>query len=329
MASAANITAAAKFIQAGKLVAFPTETVYGLGAKALNPTAVAGIFELKQRPTFDPLIVHIADVADLEHLVMNLDDRVFRLAERFWPGPLTMILPKGKVVPDIVTSGLPTVGVRMPDNEIALQLIREAKCPIAAPSANRFGHISPTTAEHVRKQLPGVDYILDGGKATIGIESTIIRLTGKGFQILRNGIITQEEIDGILPHDHDTHIEKLSAPGMLQAHYSPNKMFLIATSTTLDIDKSRAGLISFTGAFEPGFSKVIRVSESHDLKDYAANIFAAMHAFEDDNEIDAILAEPVRETGIGMAIMDRLHKAEYKWRQQAKLSIHNLCKQTC
>lgn len=318
-----NIKTAAKYIQDGKLVAFPTETVYGLGANALNPIAVASIFELKQRPSFDPLIVHIADVADMENLVLNLDDRVFRLAERFWPGPLTLILPKRKSIPDIVTSGLPTVGVRIPDNRIALQLIREANCPIAAPSANRFGHISPTTAYHVRKQLPGVAYVLDGGKTTVGIESTIIKLTQNGFQILRNGVITQEEIEDILPFDHNTVIENLVAPGMLKSHYSPKKLFLIATSSALGIDKSKAGLISFSGALEPGFSKIIRVSESQDLKDYAANIFAAMHSFEDDSEIEIILAEPVSEIGIGRAIMDRLKKAEHKWKRDSKYQIGN------
>lgn len=309
-----NIKIAAKYIQEGQLVAFPTETVYGLGANALDPIAVARIFELKERPTFDPLIVHIADVSALESLVVAPDDTVFRLADRFWPGPLTMILPKRMCIPDIVTSGLPTVGIRMPDNNIALQLIREAQCPISAPSANRFGNISPTTADHVRKQLPGVAYVLDGGKTTVGIESTIIRLTPKGFQILRNGIITKEEIEDIVPYDFSSVVPDITAPGMLKSHYSPKKRFLIANNYTLSSDISKAGLISFSGALEPGFRKIIRVSESQDLKDYAANIFAAMHAFEDDNEIEVIFAEPVRETGIGIAIMDRLKKAEHRWR---------------
>lgn len=308
-----NIRTAAKYIQEGKIVAFPTETVYGLGANALNSMAVAKIFELKERPSFDPLIIHIADLCDLEKLVLYTDKRIFELAEKFWPGPLTMIMPKSNIVPDIVTSGLPTVGIRMPGNKIALDLIRESNCPIAAPSANKFGHISPTTSEHVKKQLPNVDYILDGGKTSVGIESTIITFTAKGFQILRTGIITQEEIEVIVPFDYDAKIEKLSAPGMLKSHYSPKKMFLIANNSTLKIDKSTAGLISFSGELENDYEKVIRVSERKDLKDYAVNIFAAMHTFEDDNEIECIVAEPVNETGIGKAIMDRLKKAEFNW----------------
>jgi MFS transporter, OFA family, oxalate/formate antiporter len=305
-----NIDIAAKYIKEGKLVAFPTETVYGLGANALNPLAVAKIFEVKERPSFDPLIVHIADLNELKNLVLCKDERIYRLAEKFWPGPLTMVLPKSNIVPDIVTSGLPTVGIRMPNNIIALDLIKKSECPIAAPSANKFGRISPTTTSHIRKQLANIDYILEGGKTTVGIESTIIRLTQNGFQILRNGIITQEEIETIIPFDNIAKIESISAPGMLKSHYSPKKKLLIADDKTFNIDKSKAGLISFSGELENGYYKVIRVSEKKDLKDYAVNMFEAMHFFEDDNEIETIIAEPVDEIGIGMAIMDRLKKAE-------------------
>jgi L-threonylcarbamoyladenylate synthase len=315
MCMLSKVEIAAKYIQEGKLVAFPTETVYGLGANALNPLAVAKIFELKERPSFDPLIIHIANIAQLEKLVLSRDERVYKLAEKFWPGPLTMVLPKSKLIPDIVTSGLSTVGIRMPGNEIALELILKSDCPIAAPSANKFGRISPTTAAHVKKQLPNVDYILDGGKTTVGIESTIIKLTDYGFQILRNGIITQEELETIVPFDGNSVIEKLSAPGMLESHYSPKKMFLIADNANLKIDKSKAGLISFSGELEDGYLKIIRVSERNDLMDYAVNIFEAMHSFEDDSDIEIIIAEPVYERGIGKAIMDRLRKAEYYWRQ--------------
>lgn len=310
-----NIGIASQYIKEGKLVAFPTETVYGLGANALNPLAVAKIFELKERPTFDPLIVHIADLVQLEDLILRRDNRVLELAEKFWPGPLTIVLPKSRIVPDIVTSGLPTVGIRMPDSKVAIELIKKSNCPIAAPSANKFGRISPTKAEHVKKQLPNVDYILDGGKTTVGIESTIIKLTESGFQILRIGIITQEELEKIIPFDVHSEIEKLSAPGMLKSHYSPKKKFLIANSANSEIDKSRTGLISFSGVLEKGFRKVIKVSESNDMKEYAVNLFESMHKLEDDNEIDTIIAEPVYEHGIGKAIMDRLRKAEYNWQQ--------------
>ena len=310
-----SIQLAANFIREGKLVAFPTETVYGLGANALDPMAVAKIFELKERPSFDPLIVHISHISQVESLTQGIDERVYKLAEKFWPGPLTMVLPKSNLVPDIVTSGLQTVGIRMPSNEIALELITESGCPIAAPSANKFGRISPTTANHVRKQLPNVDFILDGGKTTVGIESTIIRLTENGLQILRNGIITLEELEKVVPFDGISKIEKLSAPGMLKSHYSPQKKLLIADDSLQDFDKSKAGLISFSGKLENGFRKVIKVSERQDLKDYAVNMFEAIHSFEDDSEIEIMIAEAVSETGIGKAIMDRLKKAEYNWRK--------------
>ncbi|MBN2652573.1 MAG: threonylcarbamoyl-AMP synthase [Spirochaetales bacterium] len=315
MSQSNNIETAARYIQEGKLVAFPTETVYGLGANALDPLAVAKIFELKERPTFDPLIVHISNMEQFARLTPVNDERVYRLAEKFWPGPLTIVLPKSDIVPDLVTSGLPTVGIRMPSNEIARQLITLSDCPIAAPSANKFGRISPTTAAHVRKQLPDVDYILEGGKSSVGIESTIISLTECGFQILRNGIITQEDLEAVLPVDSGSVTEKLAAPGMLKSHYSPRKKLLVADESTALIDKSRAGLISFSGDLDNGFSKIIRVSQHNDLKEYAVNLFEAMHTFEDDPAIDIIIAEPVCEKGIGKAIMDRLRKAEYDWRK--------------
>ena len=307
-----NIEVAARLIQEGKLVAFPTETVYGLGADALNPLAVARIFELKERPAFDPLIVHIADTEDLKRLTANVDERVLQITARFWPGPLTLILPKSDLVPDIVTSGLPTVGLRMPDNEIALELIRKSGRPIAAPSANKFGRISPTTAAHVKKQLPGVGYILDGGSTKVGIESTIIALTSNGFQILRNGYITREDLEEFLPYDNTPETVSMIAPGMLKSHYSPVKtMFIADEENLMHIDKSKAGLISFTGRLDEGFARVVNVSVRNDLKEYAVNMFAAMHELE-ESEVEVLVAEPVSETGIGMAIMDRLRKASWR-----------------
>ena len=289
MHTAHHIKFAASLIKQGKLVAFPTETVYGLGADALNPLAVAKIFEAKERPAFDPLIVHIAEKEDLHKLTTAINEKIYQVIERFWPGPLTLILPKSEIVPEIVTSGLPTVGIRMPDNFMALELIRQSGCPIAAPSANKFGRISPTTAAHVKKQLTGVDYILDGGSTNVGIESTIIAITEKGFRILRNGIITKEDIE--------------------------NKTMIIADNSGIaDIDKSRAGLLSFSKTIEEGFKKVIRLTENNDLKEYAVNMFAAMHALE-ESDVEIIAAEPVPEKGIGLAIMDRLRKAAYNEKQ--------------
>jgi len=313
--SSSNIDKAAQLIKDGKVVAFPTETVYGLGANALNPEAVAKIFELKERPSFDPLIVHIADLAQLKTLLKEQDIRVNKLADKFWPGPLTIILPKSELVPDIVTSGLPTVGVRMPANDVALELIRISECPIAAPSANKFGRISPTKAEHVKKQLAEADYILDAGKTTVGIESTIIKLTTKGFKILRNGVITKDDLEKVIPFDGTSIDQDLAAPGMLNSHYSPKKSFLIVNSNNLKLDKSKAALISFSGQFDKNFKKVISVSKTNDPKEYAVNIFEAMHTLEDDDEVQIIFAEPVVEEGIGIAIMEKLRKAEFNWKK--------------
>lgn len=317
MRTTCDIPTAARHIREGKLVAFPTETVYGLGADAFNPIAVARIFGMKQRPAFDPLIVHIAEAGDIEKLILRTDQRIYLLAERFWPGPLTLVLPKSSRVPDIVTSGLPTVGIRMPDHPVALALIRASGCPIAAPSANKFGRISPTSARHVLKQLPEVDCVIDGGKTKVGIESTIIRLTETGFVILRNGIITREEIEAILPFDNTEKPEQATAPGMMNSHYSPCKQMRIATPGLLaNADKTKTGLISFTGDMEAGFRNVIRVSQTGDIREYAVHLFGAMHTFEDDPAIALILAEPVPESGIGMAIMDRLKKAEFNWKPE-------------
>jgi L-threonylcarbamoyladenylate synthase len=282
--------------------------------------AVAKIFEAKERPSFDPLIIHIADISDIERLTDVRDDRIYQLAGKFWPGSLTIILPKNKLVPDLVTSGLPTVGIRIPANEIALQLIRASGCPIAAPSANKFGRISPTTAQHVKKQLPDIDYIIDGGKTNVGVESTIIKLTERGFRILRNGIITREEIEILVPYDDQPEnemIDSVVAPGMVKSHYSPSKKMLIAGRfVPAGVNKSKAGFISFTGHYDKDYRKVIRVSLTNDLKEYAVNMYDAMHTLEDDDAIEIIIAEPVPEKGIGIAIMDRLKKAEYHWKQK-------------
>ena len=310
-----NIDIAAGYIREGRLVAFPTETVYGLGANALNPLAVAKIFELKERPSFDPLIVHIASVDDLDKLTVNKDDRVLQLAEKFWPGPLTIVLPKSDIVPDIVTSGLDTVGIRMPNNPIALELIRKAGCPIAAPSANKFGRVSPTTAQHVKKQLPNVDYILDGGKTQVGIESTIITLNEKGFEILRHGVITREDLESVVPfHSGRDTSDSIVAPGMLKSHYSPNKpLYLLGDVHLNDMQRSNAGLLSFNTTDTEGYKMVIPLSTSGNLREYAVNLFAAIHKME-ESDVEYIVAEPVEEHGIGLAIMDRLRKAAFRYR---------------
>ena len=202
------IRQAAEIIRQGGIVAFPTETVYGLGADAYNPLAVARIFEVKRRPYFDPLIVHIAHPTGLGELVKKIPSNAKKLTEKLWPGPLTVVLLKEEGIPDIVTAGLPSLAVRMPDHPVALSLIEESKCPIAAPSANPFGYLSPTTADHVREQLDDrVDLILDGGPCQIGVESTIVSFLEEKPRILRPGGVSLEEIESIIGNVEISSIE--------------------------------------------------------------------------------------------------------------------------
>ncbi|MFN3872798.1 MAG: L-threonylcarbamoyladenylate synthase [Ignavibacterium sp.] len=315
-----QVLQAANIIKQGGVVAFPTETVYGLGANAFNPIAVEKIFELKERPSFDPLIVHLHSIEQLNLVSQDIDERVIKLAEKFWPGPLTIILKKSENVPDIVTSGLNTVGVRIPNNLFALELIKLSDTPIAAPSANKFGRTSPTSAEHVKKYFNKVDFILDGGNTTVGIESTIIKLNEKGFDILRSGIITKEDIEKIVPYfKEELDYKNVYAPGMMKSHYSPKKPFYILNEVILErIDKSKSGLISFSGQYDDGFKKVIKLTDSGNLRECAVNLFSAIHNLE-DSDVSIMIAEPVPETGIGIAIMDRLRKATYNSMKELNL----------
>jgi L-threonylcarbamoyladenylate synthase len=314
------IEQAAQAIREGEIVAFPTETVYGLGANALNPEAVAKIFAAKERPSFDPLIVHISQVEDLYKLTKTVDERILALAKAFWPGPLTIVLPKSDKVPDIVTSGLPTVGIRMPNNEIALQLISEAACPIAAPSANKFGRISPTTASHVKKQLPDLKHIIDGGACKIGIESTVIAVHDDGFKILRQGFITKEDLEKILPESKLDLIKEhqLASPGLLNSHYSPKKPFYIRGQEPINTDFSRCGYIYFGKKEIAPFLKSVSLSSSENLIEAAIHLFHCMHLME-DSDVDVIIADSVPEIGIGKAIMDKLKKASFDYVKKASV----------
>ncbi len=311
-----NIREAAQIIKNGGLVAFPTETVYGLGANALNPFAVAKIFELKERPSFDPLIVHIASFDDLKILSTGVTDNVMRLAKYFWPGPLTIVLPKSQLVPDIVTSGLNTVGIRMPNNAIALELIKESKCPIAAPSANKFGQLSPVNAQHVKKQLPNVDYVLDGGHTTVGIESTIVSIEGDICQLLRPGFITLEDIEEALPNTfvfNHTKPEKLVSPGLLKSHYSPQKPLYILKDPFGNIPETSGLILHRNDHSIYSVSKVIYTSQNCNKIEISSNLFAALHAMEEDKNVKSIYIEAVEEVGLGIAIMDRVNKAAYQY----------------
>lgn len=311
------IAAAAQKLRAGGLVAMPTETVYGLAANAFDSLAVARIFDVKQRPHFDPLIVHVGSFDDLERIASQVSEDARRLCQRFWPGPLTVVLPKHPEVPDLVTAGLPTVAIRMPAHPVALALIRAAGFPLAAPSANPFGYISPTTAEHVRRQLGGkVDTVLDGGACAIGIESTIIGWHHNGPSLLRAGGLPTEEIEAIigklqrgsvptLPHD-----PRPEAPGQLLRHYSPRTPMLLLE--TPDQEATPQGAYGWLGLHTPrnpeAFRAVEILSESGDLREAAANLFSAMHRL-DALGLDGIIARPLPERGLGRAINDRLRRA--------------------
>lgn len=317
-ANTENIIKAAAVIKAGGLAAFPTETVYGLGANALNPIAVSKIFEAKKRPFFDPLIVHISSFMMITQVAEYFGLMEQKLARAFWPGPLTLVLPKTQEIPDIVTSGLDTVAVRMPSNEIASELISKAGTPLAAPSANLFGRISPTRAEHVWKQMGNkIDIILDGGSCEKGIESTIIKIENNVPTILRHGAITALEIEEAAGMDiaESTGITASGpeTPGQLLSHYSPNTPLVFIDDVQENgIDPENAGYLAFKNPVSRlPFKKIEVLSESGNLREAAANLFSCLHNLDAEN-LEIIYAEKVPAAGLGAAIMDRLCKAANK-----------------
>ena len=313
MKDAEVILKAAEIIRRGGIVAFPTETVYGLGANGYDPLAVARVFEVKRRPSFDPLILHVAAPSDVEKLVKEIPSDAKKLIERFWPGPLTVVLLKEENVPDIVTAGLPSIAVRMPDHPMALSLIKESRCPIAAPSANPFGYLSPTEAEHVREQLGDqVDLILDGGPCPVGVESTIVSFSEDKPRLLRPGGVSLEDIETIIGKVEISPVkDRPSAPGMLSRHYAPRTPIALDWSEkSLDSYKGRRiGLLAFR---EPDKSlncnHIEILSKKGDLREAAASLFAAIRRL-DALSLDLILVETVPEVGLGRAIMDRLRRA--------------------
>jgi L-threonylcarbamoyladenylate synthase len=306
--------AAGLIVHAG-LVAFATETVYGLGANALDAHAVARIFEVKGRPRFDPLIVHVAGLEWLDRLVTSVPENARRLIDRFWPGPLTLVLPKTPLVPDIVTAGLASVGVRMPAHPSALNLLARAGTPVAAPSANLFGHVSPTTAQHVADQLGSrIDYILDGGPCSVGVESTVLDMTGPSAVLLRPGGLSREQIEEVVGPVKRTNTSSddenpQPSPGMLSTHYAPRTPLMLLGRNDPLPNVARLGLLSLApeSPLAP-FAAVEILSPRGDLTQGAANLFAAMRRL-DNQELDLIVARPVPQTGLGDAINDRLQRA--------------------
>jgi L-threonylcarbamoyladenylate synthase len=303
---------AALIIRDGGLVAFPTETVYGLGADACNPAAVARIFEVKRRPSFDPIIVHIAGRESATVYGILPEGKARGLMTRFWPGPLTLVVPKLAIVPDIVTSGLDTVALRVPSHPAALALIRAADRAIAAPSANLFGHVSPTEALHVAGQLAeSVDLILDGGRCEVGIESTILSLAADPPQILRAGGIPIEEIEALVGPvvRRLGSSDRPEAPGQLARHYATRTPLLILEEgQDANPPPAGTGLLSFTDPPNAAqYSAVEVLSRSGNLREAAANLFAALRRL-DNLGLERIFACPFPEIDLGVAIMDRLRR---------------------
>ena len=309
---AAAAREAAELLRHGAVVAVPTETVYGLACDALNGEAAAKVFAAKERPAFDPLIVHVADASWIETLsgVAGAAARLARrLAAAFWPGPLTMVLPAKDLVPDLVRSGLPTVAMRCSAHPVMAAVLNELGRPLAAPSANRFGRISPVTAQDVIEELDGrIPLVLGGGPCRHGLESTIVALEGGRLTLLRPGPVTAEELAAFAPVERAARGGAVSAPGMLESHYAPRTpLRLWPAHAPLPGDAATSGVLAF-GAVGPGFAAV-EVLPS-DPADAAPLFFAALRRL-DASGLPRIYAREIPESGLGMAIMDRLRRAAH------------------
>ncbi|CAN5771332.1 L-threonylcarbamoyladenylate synthase [soil metagenome] len=316
------VSRAAEILRAGGLVAFPTETVYGLGANALDRAAVGKIFEAKGRPSFNPLIVHVADEAAARVLTSEWPELATILADSFWPGPLTMVLRKAGIVPDLVTAGLPTVAVRVPAHPVARALLHAAEIPIAAPSANRFTELSPTTASHVASALGNrVDLILDGGPAMVGIESTVLDLTGERPVLLRPGTLSSEEIETLTgPLQRPPRIDGQAArpaPGMVERHYSPRAILkicspehiadLVRSADSARSSEQKVGYVLISRELKPP-GTVRWLVDDPDL--YARDLYATLHEL-DDVGCDVILVEAVPAGPAWAGVNDRLRRAAH------------------
>ncbi|MGZ8928107.1 MAG: L-threonylcarbamoyladenylate synthase [Methylobacter sp.] len=325
VADADAIKRAADLLRQGRLVAFPTETVYGLGADASNPDAVAAIFKAKGRPADHPLIVHIADIDSLYDWASTVPEAALKLAHRFWPGPLAMILNKKPEVPLEVTGGQQTVGLRMPDHPVALALLKSFGGGVAAPSANRFCRISPTQASHVSEELgDAVDMILDGGACRVGVESTIIDLSGSKPRLLRPGHITRQQIEAVLQTELLMPLvsgapapeisEEIRAPGMMAVHYAPTTPAMRCPAEQLPerirqliAEGKRIGLLSYQlDIAETGQIRVLHLPEQ--AANYAQSLYAALREL-DNLQLDVILIEQPPQTELWRAVNDRLNKA--------------------
>jgi L-threonylcarbamoyladenylate synthase len=311
-----DIFRAKSILEQGDLVGIPTETVYGLAGNALNPDAVTKIFAVKNRPDFDPLILHTFALEKVYDFTIEIPDPLLKLAQRYWPGPLTLLLPKKELVPDLVTSGLDQVAVRVPNHPLTRELLSVLEFPLAAPSANPFGYISPTKASHVNDQLGNkIPYILDGGSCHVGLESTIVGMEGDKVMIYRLGGLDVSAIEKVVGKvqvmAHSSSNPK--SPGMLKSHYAPQKPVILGDLEELVKDYLKKGVpfavLSYCREF-PGLpqSLQIQLSLQKDMSEAAKKLFAAMRTL-DSLDVSVILAELLPDEGLGRAINDRLRRA--------------------
>ncbi|WP_079528289.1 L-threonylcarbamoyladenylate synthase [Halobacillus hunanensis] len=318
------IIEAAELLKQQQVVAFPTETVYGLGGDATNAAAVQRIFEAKGRPADNPLIVHVGDQSQVEELVTEIPPIARQLIEQFWPGPLTLILPSNGAAAENVTAGLPTVGIRMPDHPVALSILKAAGTPLAAPSANRSGRPSPTEAVHVAQDLDGrIAGIVDGGPTGVGVESTVVDCTAEIPMILRPGGVTKEDLQPLIP---DVIVDpalaaqgsKPKSPGMKYTHYAPEaplwlvdgdgSFFQDQINQLQAVDKRVGVMASHELADELDHSRILRCGSRENLAEVAGNLYGALRQFK-KADVDVILCETFPDHGVGAAVMNRLSKA--------------------
>jgi L-threonylcarbamoyladenylate synthase len=305
--------AAAHVLRGGGVAAVPTETVYGLACDALDARAAAGVFAAKERPAFDPLIVHVADGSWIDRLGTAegmVRELALRLAGAFWPGPLTMVLPAADEVPELVRSGLPTVGLRCSAHPVMQAVVEALGHPVAAPSANRFGRISPVTAEHVLEELGGrIPLVLDGGPCGHGLESTIVRVEEERLVLLRPGPVTREELEAWAAVESPGRGAAVAAPGMMESHYAPRTPLRLLAGGGCPVDAGSSGLLVFGQAEARGFAVVEELPS--DPAEAAPFFFSALRRL-DAAGVGRIYARPVEEAGLGLAIMDRLRRAAHE-----------------
>ncbi len=310
-----DINLAIQTLQKGELVAIPTETVYGLAANALDKTAVAKIYELKKRPIDHPLIVHVHHIEQAKELTTEFPEKALKLAQSFWPGPLTFVLPKSKKVPSLTTGGLQSVAIRCPSHPIAKEVIQKTGFPLAAPSANPFGAISPTTALHVEESFGSLaPLILDGGSSRVGVESTIVGFLDETPTLLRAGGVTLAQIESVIgPIQVAASNAKSIAPGMLEKHYAPRTtLYFIEASESLPELKGKVGVLCLSTPRDAyDFKGIEKLSPSGDLREAASNLYSSLRNL-DSLSLDSIIAYACPNEGLGLAINDRLRRASFK-----------------